>query len=199
MPTVYRFYTKPSDDVLENSSDLNVTDKYPLYAFTNDKKLYKEFIKTRNMDRFVLIKSHMEKNEYVKFINSNSGCNIIYCKFYHAVCKYPSKTEHRHIAEIEVLCTLNEKNITEASTEDALAGSCECMEYDIFPLLFKKKYVDALNKILYLQFWGLSPSAQKYIKYMTDDEITYYIDYSYPDCTGDELVQFVCLFGNMLK
>ena len=36
---LFKFYKNPSDEILENAQDLSIQDKYPLYAFTNDKKL----------------------------------------------------------------------------------------------------------------------------------------------------------------
>lgn len=44
-----------------------------LYAFSDDKKIVKEFMSTREMDNFIVKEKRMDAEEYVVFCHHNSG------------------------------------------------------------------------------------------------------------------------------
>lgn len=55
---IWRFYLKPDKDIAGNN--------YELYAITNNKKIAKAFMESRNMDKFIVRKSDEESSTYVE-------------------------------------------------------------------------------------------------------------------------------------
>ena len=70
---VWRFYKKPTK-VNEIPETISEEEKFPLYAITNDKKLAKEFMKTRDMSIFTVKKdTEVGKSEYAEIVSKNSN------------------------------------------------------------------------------------------------------------------------------
>lgn len=66
---LYKYYLKkapPDEDIV-----YSVTDQYPLYGFTVEKKIAKRFEEERNMDKFISKVTTVDKEEYVNFANAN--------------------------------------------------------------------------------------------------------------------------------
>lgn len=86
---LYKFYYKASkndivhdiDNKHKKSRDDYIQDKYPLYAFTADKKLYKEFKKERNMDSFIILKSDIDREDYAEYAQEHRACLIDRAEF----------------------------------------------------------------------------------------------------------------------
>jgi hypothetical protein len=206
MKTVYRFYKKPSDEAYEASKDdedLSLEDKYPLYAFTNDKEIRDEFISVRNRERFIEIKSKMERSEYRDFANSNNHQLLKKYKFSHL--KEYKDHGGPEIEDIEIVSTWSEKEFIEAFADAGLANDNEGItsetsgdeKYRFFPFMLKEKYVEALSTIEYLNHWKLYGKPEYYYELLTDNEQEL-MDYSYPSTSYDELNLFILLFGDTM-
>lgn len=69
---VYRFYK-----LIKGATDeISIMDKYPLVAVTDNKKLAKDFEKTRDMSKYVKISDVMDEEVYVQFVNKHRGEEI---------------------------------------------------------------------------------------------------------------------------
>lgn len=76
---VWLFYIA-SKEVDNLPFDTEDREKKELYALTNSKKLAKGFKDTRNMEKFVLRKHEMEKNDYSRLANDNRECVLEWSK-----------------------------------------------------------------------------------------------------------------------
>lgn len=193
MKTVYRFYQKYSDVILDANDDLDIRDKYPLYALTNDKKLAKEFIRERDMDKFILRKSKMDNDEYVSFANQNSS-SVLSSYDYVSYDKDDSFKER----DIRIVSTWNEKEIVMGVIEESVA-SMESVKYISFPFMFSEKYYKALDDLCYVSFWKLNGNVSNYMEYMTEEEIESTDDYSFPELRFDEVSVFIYIHGYTMK
>lgn len=195
MKTVYRFYTKPTDEALQNNDDLAIEDKYPLYAFTNKKSLYKAFKETRDIkNSFILIKSEMTDEEYVEFANTSNGNMLSTYSFIH----FPARYEDEPI-DVKIVCTWNEKEFVQAFLDDGMSEINEDISYDTFPFIFQNKYIKTLSMLQYIGFWKMHGRPQVFREFIRDDEYEQYMDCSYPSVSFDELNVFIYLFKNTLK
>ena len=197
MKTVYRFYSKPDKEILLNAEDLSLNDKYPLYAVTNNKEIAKDFQEKRNMNKFIMCKSEMDKQEMVQFINSNSGCLLEYRPFLHFKQRYRSDKKVKRADQVKILCTWNEKETVQACLDDQY-GESEGPTYNVFPFIFKSKYVYALRKLEYVSFWKLFGRPEIFGSFIPQDDLDD-MDYSAPDVSYDELMTFINLFGATMK
>ena len=195
---IYKYYKKLSDDIMKASMDLSLEDKYPLYAFTNDKKVREEFKNTRDMNNFIEIVTKVTKEEYKEFGNANSGALLNYYK-YESHKGYNDEKNVR-MNDIQVLSTWNEKEAVNACLDNNVSSINENVAYDIlFPFMFKMEYIKALGKLMYLDIWKYYGSIEKFKEFLTEEELEYVDDYSYPDIKFDELNTFIMLYGNTFK
>lgn len=193
---VYRFYTKPTDEALEQSYDLDVRDKYPLYAFTNNKKYRKIFKESRDVDKcFIEFKSDMSKDEYIQYVNSNRANMLEYYKFRHLV----KRGSIPQFNEVKILCTWSEKEICSACSDDSINGIDGELTNHTCPFIYNNKYLNALYKLKYISFWKLFTRIEMPEGFITEDEEEKYLDYSYPEVQFDELNTFINLFGETFK
>lgn len=191
---VYRFYSKPHEDLIAENDDLDIEDLYPLYAITDSKEYAKRFMEERNMDRFILRKSKMEKEEYVKYANSKNGCILDEYSCIH----FPSKYEDEPI-DVKVLCTWFEREVLQTSLDDQLSEINEDIDYDFFPFIINKKYLKALIKLEYISYWKIYGEKSKWNGLYTKKEEDDLLDYSYPSVTYDELLMFIHINSGTLK
>ena len=189
--TLYRIYKKPTQEAWEKCHDLELQDKFPLYAFTNNKEYYKKFEEMRDMDKFIVQKSKVTHDEFVEFANSNSSCILNYYDFTH---KIGYNERGPKVEEIQVLCTWTEKEYVDATVDDVftdmnMTNSISC------PFILADKYLDALDKLAYVGFWRL---------YNDDYDSLIFAEiqpmgYEYPPYSVDELMLFITLFGDYMK
>ncbi|MDE7088692.1 MAG: hypothetical protein K2O54_01085 [Prevotella sp.] len=189
---IYKFYRKHSGEALKESEDLDVTDKYPLYAFTNDKELRNEFKKTRDMTKFIECKSEIDTSEYLEYANSHSNQSLRKesLKSFNDYGKEPL------ILSVPVVCTWNELDYM----ADAMDNLLTDIEFSVYPFLFEEKYVKALRTLEYISYWKLYGQPEKYrgILGMNDDELDD-MDYSAPATAMDELQVFLAVHGDLFK
>lgn len=197
---LYKFYKRPTDEALKNSVDLSIEDKYPLYAFTKDKKLRNEFLNVRDKDKFIEIKTDVTKEEYVEFANKNSKQSLQYYVLDH-LKNYRRKEKDeqiKNIIQVKIVCTWNEIEFVEAYNDTGISEISDTINYHIFPFMLKEKYLNALKKLEYIGFWYVNANIDRYESIMTGEELDN-IGYEFPDITFDELSTFVMLFGDTMK
>lgn len=198
---VWKWYKNLTKEQYEASQNLKIEDRYPLYAFTNDKKIRDLFRKMRNKERYIELKSKMTEEEYVNFVNNHRGCLLEYHK-YSKIVGYEKDSTDPLMEDIRLLTTWDEKEYVQSSIESfSDTGSGLCIQtYPFPPFVFNDKYFKALHKLQYVDYWKLYTPATL----DSDDEATLKalgadIDYSYPTVIFDEFAIFVNLFGDMLK
>lgn len=192
---LYKFYKNPSDDVLENARDLSIQDKYPLYAFTNDKKLAKKFMQTRNMKKFIKRVSDIDKNEYVEFANNNRG-QMLETYAYDRFVSYTSDPSERRMEKIQILTTWEEREMTSVSADDGVNDLTEYVNYNFLPFIFQKKYLNALDTLEFITHWKYLGVPEKYSEFITPDENEKYMDFSSPNISVDEFALYILLYGD---
>lgn len=199
---LYKFYKKPSKDALETSYDLSIEDKYPLYAFTNDKKIRDIFYEDRNIKKFIEIKTKITKDEYVDFVNRNNGCLLSENVFKHFNGYSSSKFSNENYDDIKIVSTWYEKEYTNDYIETYLLSD---EIYDngliVFPFIFKEKYIKALGLIKYIDNWRMISPDHYLNKYLTEEETEEYIDnYDiYENIMFDEYNIFISLYNDTFK
>lgn len=200
---IHKFYKKPSDDY--NLDDINIEDRYPLYAFTDDKKMCNKFMKERNMDLFIYIKSEATKELYVNFANKYSGSKLDEYEYYYKDPRYISKKEKRSADEwlvAKIVSTWTERAMISDITEIGLSEGEGGMDYRGNPFILKKKYFNALRKLQYVDLWKVYTNMKEDAIYTVNrlglDEETE-LDYSTPDISYDELELFLFQYGWMFS
>lgn len=191
---VYRFYSKPDESLIHENDDLDMEDLYPLYAITDKKEYAKQFMEERDMDKFIMRKSKMENDEYVKYANMNNGCILNRYQYIHFPNRYEEGPEN-----IPILSTWFEKDIVQSHLDDQLSEINEDISYDFFPFILSKKYLKALIALEFISFWKMYGDKSKWEGLYTDEEENDLLDYSYPDVTYDELAMFIHLNSETMK
>lgn len=191
---VYRFYSKPNENLVEVNDDLDIEDLYPLYAITDKKEYAKRFMEERDMDKFIMRKSKMEKEEYVTYANMNNGCILNIYNYMHFPNKYVDGPE-----DVPILSTWFEKDIVQSHLDDQLSEINEDMDYDFFPFILSKKYIKALEKLEFISFWKIYGNKSKWDGLYTEEEENELLDYSYPSVTYDELAMFIHINSSVMK
>ena len=180
---VWRFYLKPDAEIGRK--------KYDLYALTNHKKFAKKFMKERDMDKFIVRCSKEEREEYVKFANSNLS---------YLLDMRPYITR-----------TLDDENRYRTKTVDVLSTDYEFQTCDSDSILidilgegdwysapsyviFKKKIIESLRTLEYISNYKLYASDYTNAVIDPDDD-----DYSAPNIWIDELGVFLRTFGDTFK
>lgn len=203
---VYKFYKNPTDNELlsANVDDLTIQDKYPLYAFTDNKEIRERFISERNMDRFIEIITKMSKEEYVDFANRNNGERLDVYSYEHNN-KYVSKksgklkySETYEMIDAKVISTWSEREWVNSIADDGISDLTDYISYHFFPFILKKKYIKALAILEFLSYWKLLGPVQMYEEYARDDELGD-LDYSPPSTQIDQLNLLLHLFGDTFK
>lgn len=181
---LYRFYQSHSDEALSSSIDLDVSDKYPLYAFTNDKKLRDEFKEVRDMTKFIEFKDDVELSDYRDFANSHSRAELRSEK----LKSFNGYGVEQFILSVPVVCTWNEMDYL----SDAMDLLLTDISYIDNPFIFKEKYMKALKDLEYIKLWSIFKGSSDLLENMDDD-------YSAPAIGIDELQVFLSIFGELFK
>mgnify|MGYP004452486811 CR=1 FL=1 len=195
---LYKFYRALDENI--DTSDLRMNEKYPLYAFTTDKKIYKDFKNMRNMSKFHVIKSEISKSDFVEFANSHSNAKLDYFTY-----SSVDKNKYR-MMDIYILSTWHERENTDAiASEGYIYGICD-PEYhfnfniSLNPFILKNKWIKLLKDIVYIDAWKLFGNPEKFLSSISDDDKNDFLGYEYPDTVHiDESAIFVFLYGELLK
>lgn len=194
---LWRFYYKPTEEELEDSERISTSDKYPLYAFSHDKKIVDKFMSERNLDRFIVKKSSVDREDLENFSKKYRGKALIKYQMGTVLKKY---TKDEKSFSIEYAITVDEKLIIEEIYEGNGPKSLGDITwwYNLAPPpeIFKKEIVEALRYLDYNMIYKIynKVSFSGGVEEMYEDD-----DYSAPDWTYDDFAYFINLFGNTLK
>lgn len=191
MTKVYKFFQLPKKDAVVPKEY-----RYTLYAYTNDKKLRKEFRKMRDMKLFAEITVEMEDDEYVKYANTNRGKMLSVYPYDYKI-KYPNRGEELTLGTVEILSTWYEKTTTEDFSESADLRELE-LACSMCPFIFNKKYRRALYDLQFVAFWKvLAHNVEDRYQFLNiEDRERMQEDYNGPMVTYDELSIFISLYGD---
>ena len=174
---VWKFYLKPNDELAHQ--------KIYLYALTNKKELAKQFMKERNMDRFIIKTDKGDKEDVLKFMrdNNNRGAILdikeIYTKSTNGMSLIIS-------TEVPVLLTQNEYEVIKDTDIDYQMNWVCMPNYK----MFNKKIRDALRYLEYNNLYDFN-------KYVSCEYTPYnpsapdMPEYASPDLSIDELGIFL--------
>ena len=142
---LYKFYYKADisgicvniDNNKSKSTDDYIKHKYPLYAFTNNKKIFKEFKLERNMDSFIIIKSDIDDEDYEEYAKANRDAllDIVILK---------TLDDNNKICDLEFAITSYEQIVIDDLSIEYLMPD-EFVPY----LIFNKEIVKALKTLEY--------------------------------------------------
>ena len=179
---VYKFYKKLTDAQLEGSANLSMSDKYPLYAFTNNKK-YRKIFKEMRGDKFIEIVDKLDKEDYNRFMNNNRNCLLEELSY---DTLYERRGCHVVISSCTVLSTMHERDIV----EDIEQGLFDIWNPGILfnPYVFNDKYLKILNKLEYVSSWKTMGNITDIEKEICNIDLD---SFDYPSYTADQFAIFV--------
>lgn len=192
---VWKWYRNLTDKEFEESNDLELEDKYPLYAFTANEKHRDEFRLTRKKSRFIEVCTRMTHKEFVEFANSNQAKMLRKYKYPH----YPKDKRYGKEIIVKVLSTGNEQDAVSSAMESMMDGDSRQanMSFPFNPFIFADEYIKALKVIQYTEFWKMynhDLNASDTVRSYGED-----FDYSYPSVIYDEFMGFIDLFGEYFE
>lgn len=196
---IWKWYKNLTDEQYDSSSNLALEDKYPLYAFTNNKKYKELFREMRKKEAFIEMKDYMTDEEYVKFANKYRGLLLDMHPFSRIIGRNGREPKFQ---DVPILTTWDEKDMTEAAIQsfsDSGSGM-GVQEYPFSPIIFREKYFNALHILQYVDHWKLftTNDISSYEEQMMQ-KLGVDIDYSYPDLRFDEFKVFINLYSDILK
>lgn len=136
--TVYKIYENLDDLGIPKSSQYEYG--HEMVAFTNKKKIFKEYMRVRRKKRFIVEKQDMDEDDFVKFANRNRLQLIEYQELttidkddwsHHEVKVPMTSYQYSNLIEIQDRFTINEMGAV------------------MSPKVFRKKYKDALCALEY--------------------------------------------------
>lgn len=188
---LYKFYIEKKYNMNPNISTISNSD-YSLYAITNSKKLAKDFMATRNMDRFILKKDTVEKDVGIEILESYRTFNLISGALSTAYINddgiYSIANENITATEYEIMVATGEFN-------DMIEILSESWWVNTAPIeCFKGKLKKILEFFEYDKFYKIMcPNNDPPIMGSYDED-----DYSAPDAQIDELAVFINIFKDTL-
>jgi hypothetical protein len=129
------FYKKPINGFYDEA--------YTLYAFTNNKKIYEKFRKERNMDKFIIHKKKIDKDELYKF-------RKMYDRFELHQSQFHTRTEFGKFRTVKIICTFIEEE-TVILHADKIWNEYKNILFDA--KVFNSDYIKALEKICFITFY----------------------------------------------
>ena len=185
---VWRFYKKPTK-VNEIPETISEEEKFPLYAITNDKKLAKEFMKTRDMSIFTVKKdTEVDKSEYAEIVSKNRSALLVVNNLITSKDKY---TNNQEVYEVPVVMTTFEK-ITINEPVLAIDDEQSWMSPTTpSPYILNNKILKALKLLDYEQKFRIFNLDYSNV---STDEV-----YDTPSYYVDTVEFFVDTFGETLK
>jgi hypothetical protein len=187
---LWRFFKKPSIDADDVPTVLTITDRYPLYAITCDKKLAKRFQRERNSDKFIIKKTKVDKAEYAEYAMRNRSCVLCIQKLTTVKNK---NTKDQEILDVEVLLTTAEYQICKEPM--ILIGDDSWWTNTAYevpnPYIFNTEVTKALRYFDYIMLYKLFVESAEMME--QDD------DYSVPQWYIDELAYFVDIYQDTFR
>lgn len=201
---VYKFYSKPTNSELMYSNDLELVDKYPLYAFTKDKRLRDIFKETRNMKRFIEVTSKMSDEDYLNYANTNGGQLLSEYEYEHNLGynsgKMGTLADCYTMEDVKVVSTWMERESVQSARDEGISDLSDYISYRFFPFILEKKYIEALRTLEFISYWKLmNPVVEDYLDVIREEDDVGDFDYSAPSVQFDELNMFIALYGYTFK
>ena len=188
--TLYKIYKKCDDKSgYLKHHNAEGSEKYILYAITNDKNMMKRFCDIHNMKYFVMRKiKNIDKDEYARFVNKNRSSLLKEVYIETEGCE----NNRYKITTIPIVLTELEDTIVgepyiESITDETYWITGKGIT-NISPLWFKKKYRKILKKFQYTTLYQLFRGE-------SDDECD---EYPVPDFKYDQLALYISSFKDIL-
>ena len=203
---IWKWYKKPTLAQIQESDHLHISDKYPLYAFTNNKKYRDLWRLTRKKECFIEKESKISKEDYINFTNQHNS-ELLDIYKYKKFDGYNNHTREPSFSDVEILTTWMEKEYTESMLEsfsDSTSGYA-CQTYPNPPMIFIDKYFKALYDLQYVTLWRFFNENSSYFgstdDYLDDmlERMGIEIDYAVPEYEHDEFAAFIKLHSIYLK
>ena len=192
---VWEFYKKP-DNEENDKKNLDIEQRYTLYALTNKKEYADRFKEDRDMSKFLIQHhKHISREEYKELCNSERGSVL---ELHNFKTVPDGKHTTKSIEYREVLVTYFERQLLD---EPQLLMCSEEFWYRMpFPLIFKDKYVEILNKFQYITLFKLFKENLPPI-YLHMFEKCGFLedDYSGPDFETDDVMVLIDSIIDTLK
>lgn len=181
---VYKFFKIPSRHDRDN---IDIEQKYVLYAITNNKEFANRFKEERNMKKFIYkVHDGVSKEEYAEMCNEDRTAVL---ELYRLRTVLNNNHTLNNSEEREILMTYWEKQLID---EPPSLLEDEAYWKDMpYPLLFKNKYVDVLNTLQYISLYKLMASAYLPFELIQRLSTTGDDDYSAPSFEYDNVAIFI--------
>lgn len=188
---VYKFYLKPDASRLQGNvfgREMSLEEKYPLYAVCPDKKSYKGFKNSRNMDLFIVKINDVDDEEGDDFIIRHRNKLISLVLLETITNRY---TDHQREKYAPVFMTEDEINyLTELTDGGNIIGALMGINSPAIPTdIFKSKISESLRYLKYDQAVSLGVENPYMGSYGVDNL----------DCIFDQLNSFCLLFHHQLS
>ena len=171
---LYKYFLKnlpPEDDDVEYT----LSDQYPLYAFTADKKLAKRFEKERNMDKFIKIVSKVSREKYIEYGETNRNHDLSLYKLATSRKESESGVATLVMTLIEYQCV--DPELASVALYD---DNFWCSEYHCPPYVYKTKIQKALDFIDYSKIYKIYFNPDENVDADFDvkkiDQYNYFLD-----------------------
>ena len=176
------YYTGNLDDISVEFEESDGNDR--LYAITNDKKLYKEFMNTRNEKVFKVKKKDVLPSEYAELSTQFRGSVL-------SKETLETKGEDGYSKDsVDMVMTEHEYQIaTDEDFIEYVLCSDEFWANSPEPIILKPKIMKALEVLQYIQFRKITVNTR----------LEQFDDYTAPDVTVDALHQFIVNFSGTLN
>ena len=180
---IWKFIKKPGkDDPFQYD---NIEYKYPVYAIASNKKDAKEFIRTRNQDKFIKIVHDLEEDEYTEYLNAHRGKLLSNVKLETIKGK---NTNNQIPMEVDVLITDSELNFVMEMVDTA--GILNIIKNWIPIDIFRDDIREALSNLNY----DKAATFSGYGNVNADFDMIYEIGYSF-----DQFGTFLALYGDTMS
>ena len=182
---LYKFFKIPEENEKDN---VDIEQKYVLYAITNDKDMADRFKKDRNMKKFIF-KCHTDitREEYQDICNSSETRSAV-LEYHELVTIFDDKHTKKNSVSAKVLMT----NWEYQFVKDMDVVHEEMWEYMPYPMIFKKKYNRSLEILEYISYYKLFAinriPFELLVKINEDSDDD---DYSAPGIIHDEVAVFI--------
>lgn len=161
-----------------------------MYAFTNDKKLYKEFKEERNMKIFVETIQEVTKEEFHEFENKYKGYQLGRRGY---ITKPSSSNPLKYKTYVYIVSTYDEEMQTYIKSDEV---SNLLMKYtDTISMYFNDELLEALETLGYFKILKMNYGPLPFLDGVSNGEELLTFGGLFPDCDPDMLSIFITLFG----
>jgi hypothetical protein len=192
---IFRSVRDPEDARYFEGSPLS--DKYPLYAYTDKKKYARRFMKERDMHQFVHLTIERDGDEVDKWCKKHQGQELQISKLQTYVYK---NTNKQTIKFVPVLLTNSELNFVLESIDSG--GMMHYIAPKIIqPSIFKSSIEECLDHLGYTGIANYILDEMKFFSNATTDVIAPYYkasDYELDPMTYDQYGSFILIYKNIL-